>query len=81
LSASANIAFARGDGYFFGVLHARTHELWALRMGTTLEDRPRYTPTTCYETFPFPEPTEEQRAEISVAAKRLDVSPRNRLNL
>jgi len=24
-------------------------------MGTSLEDRPRYTPTTCFETFPFPE--------------------------
>ena len=23
-------------------------------MGTSLEDRPRYTPTTCFETFPFP---------------------------
>lgn len=30
------------------------HELWALRLGTSLEDRPRYTPTTCFETFPFP---------------------------
>jgi type II restriction/modification system DNA methylase subunit YeeA len=26
-----------------------------LRLGTSLEDRPRYTPTTCFETFPFPE--------------------------
>ena len=24
-------------------------------MGTTLEDRPRYTPSTTFETFPFPE--------------------------
>jgi hypothetical protein len=36
-------------------LHSRFHELWALRLGTSLEDRPRYTPTTCFETFPFPE--------------------------
>jgi hypothetical protein len=28
--------------------------VWALRMGTRLETRPRYTPTTCFETFPFP---------------------------
>ncbi|HRZ62599.1 MAG TPA: adenine methyltransferase, partial [Rubrivivax sp.] len=27
---------------------------WSLRLGTSLEDRPRYTPTTCFETFPFP---------------------------
>jgi len=26
-----------------------------LRLGTSLEDRPRYTPSTTFETFPFPE--------------------------
>ena len=66
------IAFALDDDYFFGVLHSRAHELWALRMGTSLEDRPRYTPTTCFETFPFPEPTDGQREEIASAARRLD---------
>ena len=48
------VVFARSDDYFFGVLHSRMHECWALRMGTRLETRPRYTPTTCFETFPFP---------------------------
>ncbi|WP_342720622.1 DNA methyltransferase [Acidovorax sp. FHTAMBA] len=48
------IAIARADDTTFGILHSRFHELWALRMGTSLEDRPRYTPTTCFETFPFP---------------------------
>jgi hypothetical protein len=46
---------ARCDDTTFGILHSRFHELWALRMGTSLEDRPRYTPTTTFETFPFPE--------------------------
>ena len=45
---------ARADDTTFGILHSRFHELWALRMGSSLEDRPRYTPTTCFETFPFP---------------------------
>ena len=49
------IAIARDDDITFGILHSRFHELWALRMGTSLEDRPRYTPTTCFETFPFPD--------------------------
>ena len=48
------VAIARADDTTFGILHSRFHELWALRMGTSLEDRPRYTPTTCFETFPFP---------------------------
>ena len=70
----ALIVFARDDDYFFGVLHSRAHELWALRMGTFLGvgNDPRYTPTTCFESFPFPDPDEEQRAEISAAAKRLE---------
>ena len=39
----------------FGILHSRFHEAWSLRLGTSLEDRPRYTPTTTFETFPFPD--------------------------
>ncbi|MDE2854559.1 MAG: N-6 DNA methylase [Chloroflexota bacterium] len=50
----ALIVATRDDDYFFGVLHSRLHEVWSLRMGTSLEDRPRYTPTTTFETFPFP---------------------------
>ncbi len=49
------VAIARADDTTLGLLHSRFHELWSLRMGTSLEDRPRYTPTTCFETFPFPE--------------------------
>ncbi len=66
------------------MLHSWVHELWALRMGTFLGvgNDPRYTPTTCFETFPFPESgeAEEQRVEISAAAKRLDELRRNWLN-
>ncbi|MCL6607633.1 MAG: N-6 DNA methylase [Geminicoccaceae bacterium] len=49
------IVIARDDDTSFGILHSRFHELWSLRLGTSLEDRPRYTPTTTFETFPFPE--------------------------
>jgi hypothetical protein len=54
LPDSAVVAIARSDDTTFGILHSRFHELWSLRMGTSLEDRPRYTPTTTFETFPFP---------------------------
>jgi type II restriction/modification system DNA methylase subunit YeeA len=72
LPDSATIAIARDDDYTFGVLHSKLHEVWSLAMGTSLEDRPRYTPTTCFETFPFPRPTETQRADIEKWAKYLD---------
>lgn len=50
----ALIVVALSDDASFGILHSRFHELWALRLGTSLENRPRYTPTTSFETFPFP---------------------------
>ena len=48
------VVVARDDDTTFGILHSRFHEAWALRLGTSLEDRPRYTPTTTFETYPFP---------------------------
>ena len=48
------ILIAREDDTTFGILHSRFHEIWSLRLGTSLEDRSRYTPTTTFETFPFP---------------------------
>ena len=55
LPDSQLIVIARDDDVTFGVLHSRFHEAWSLRLGTSPEDRPRYTPTTTFETFPFPE--------------------------
>jgi type II restriction/modification system DNA methylase subunit YeeA len=51
--------FARDDDYIFGVLHSRAHEVWARAQGTQLrevESGFRYTPTSTFETFPFPWP-------------------------
>lgn len=75
--------FARSDDYFFGVLHAKPHELWALRQGTALEDRPRYTPTTTFETFPLPwppgaEPADDPHVEAIAQAARELVEKRDR---
>ena len=83
LADSAAIAFARDDDYFFGVLHSRVHELWARSQGTQLrevESGFRYTPTSTFETFPFPHPTPEQKAEIADAAQRLDTLRQGWLN-
>ena len=68
------VVVCRDDDYTFGVLHSRVHELWARGTGTQLrevESGFRYTPTTCFETFPFPRPTDEQRQAIAAAAERL----------
>jgi type II restriction/modification system DNA methylase subunit YeeA len=85
------VVIARDDDITFGVLHSRFHELWSLRMGTSLEDRPRYTPSTTFETFPFPEGltpdipaanyADDPRAQkIAAAAARLNDLRENWLN-
>ncbi len=79
------IAIAREDDTTFGILHSRFHEAWSLRLGTWLGvgNDPRYTPTTTFETFPFPEgltpniPAENYADDpgaiaIAQAAKKLD---------
>lgn len=76
----AMFVFARSDDYLFGVLHSRLHEVWALKLGTRLETRPRYTPTTCFETFPFPKANAAHEAAISAAAKELNELRENWLN-
>lgn len=87
LPDQATLAIARSDDTTFGILHSRFHELWSLRMGTSLEDRPRYTPTTTFETFPFPEGltphdtlTGRNAEAIAEAARKLNLLRDNWLN-
>ena len=72
LPANVVIAFGRSDDFFLGLLQCKFHGIWALKQGTRLETRPRYTPTTCFETFPFPRPPPKQEAAIAAAAKELN---------
>jgi len=93
LIANLADAIARDDDTTFGVLHSRFHEAWSLRLCTWLGvgNDPRYTPTTTFETFPFPEGltpnipaknyADDPRAKrIAKAAKKLDDLRRNWLN-
>lgn len=91
LTSGSVYAIAREDDFAFGVLHSRFHQCWSLRLGTSLEDRPRYTPTTTFETFPFPAgltpniaaqdcAADPRAVAIAAAAKRLDELRNNWLN-
>lgn len=42
------------DAAFAG-LQSRPHEIWARFFGSSMKDDLRYTPSDCFETFPFPE--------------------------
>ncbi|WP_437718152.1 DNA methyltransferase [Sorangium sp. So ce448] len=52
----------------FTILSSRAHEAWALFFGSTMKDDPVYTPSDCFETFPFP-PVWEQNATLEAAGK------------
>jgi len=68
------VNIALDDAFAFGVLSSRIHVVWALKVGGRLGmgNDPRYNKTRCFETFPFPDPTEEQKENIRALAEQLD---------
>jgi len=91
LPDGALVVVCREDDTVFGILQSRVHEVWGLHRGSTLEDRPAYTPSTTFETFPFPEgltpdiPAADYAADpraqaIATAAARLNELRENWLN-
>jgi len=61
-----------------GVLSSRFHVVWALAIGGTLEDRPVYNSTLCFDTFAFP--LEVERTDIATAAQKLNELRDNWIN-
>ena len=76
------IVIARDDDTMFGLLSSRIHEVWTLALGGRhgVGNDPYYNPTQCFQTFPFPSPTEIVTAEIATAAQRLNQLRENWLN-
>ncbi|MFN8629184.1 MAG: type IIL restriction-modification enzyme MmeI [Chloroflexota bacterium] len=75
LPDSRLVAFARDDDYFLGLLQSRVHEVWSRHTAGAQRREAvsgfTYTPTTCFETFAFPEPSDDLRALISEIARKL----------
>ncbi|WP_204524515.1 DNA methyltransferase [Bradyrhizobium sp. SUTN9-2] len=59
---------AISGGAPFAVLQSRVHEIWARFFSSTLEDRLRYAPSDCFETFPLP-PNYEADAGLESAGQ------------
>ena len=69
---NSTVVFAFDDDYSMGVLLSRTHRAWAWAQSSTLETRLRYTPSSVFETFAWPDPVAEvQRGGVSEACRRL----------
>ncbi|MFL0806501.1 MAG: hypothetical protein K6L60_04350 [Oceanobacter sp.] len=56
---------------YLGILSSRVHILWALAAGGTLEDRPRYNKSVCFDTFPFPDLTGLEQATLAARIGKL----------
>ena len=74
------VVIALEDAYYLGILSSKLHVVWALATGGRLGigNDPRYNKTRCFETFPFPDPTEEQKARIRELAGQLDAHRKRR---
>ena len=55
LAGDQSVVVATEDYYILGILLSDTHRIWVKAQSSTLKGDTRYTHTTCFETFPFPQ--------------------------
>jgi hypothetical protein len=66
------VPIALADAFDLGILSSSLHQQWALEAGGTLEDRPRYNQSRCFDPFPFPVASDDQQARIRELGEKLD---------
>jgi hypothetical protein len=66
------VCFASDDSYVLGILSSQAHLSWALATGATLEDRPTYITSRCFDPFPLPAADDIQAQRIRAIAEELD---------
>lgn len=69
LSGDAALLVTDATLYHFGVLTSKLHMLWLSAVGGRLETRYRYSKDVVYNNYPWPTPTEKQRAEVERCAQ------------
>jgi hypothetical protein len=72
------VCVADEDAFALGIMSSRIHIAWTLTQGGTLEDRPRYTKSACFD--PFPCPGDLLKAQIRTVAEELDAFRKQRQN-
>ena len=63
--------FLYGKDYHFGILTSNVHMGWVRAVAGRLEMRYQYSGATVYNNFPWPMPTDEQRAKIEQTAQAI----------
>ncbi len=72
MASDATCVLAFDDDYSMGILLSRAHDAWAWARSSTLKGDLRYTPTTAFMTFPWPDPvTPAQREAVAAASVAL----------
>ena len=68
------VCIGLSNGYVLSILSSWFHVSWALFQGSLLEDRPVYVQTRCFETFPFPDLSENPklRSRLDELGEQLD---------
>ena len=66
------ICWGLSDSALLGVLSSIVHIVWSLAAGGTLEDRPVYNKTRCFDPFPFAVLSGTQRELIRELGEALD---------
>lgn len=74
LADDALVTIGLDDYAAFGVLSSIQHAWWAAHVGGALGNAPRYTKADCFDPFPFPDPTPQQRTAIADLAEELDAT-------
>lgn len=68
---------ASKSAFVLGCVSSKPHLVWSLATGGTLEDRPVYNTTRCFDPFPFPDASEKQKKRIRDLGERLDTHRKN----
>jgi hypothetical protein len=63
--------FAFDDDYAIGVLNSFAHQAWLAGGWSSLRQDLRYTPSTVFETFPWPDVDADQRAAIAKSSRQV----------
>ena len=75
----SNLAFAVYDAelWLFALLTSKLHNVWVRTVGGRLKTDYRYSATLCYNTFPFPKITKEQKERLTELAEEVLLTREN----